>query len=101
MKFQFTARTMMLATGFLAIVMAGYGLAWQRFARHEATRDATWLLKLTFWGVAAYGPFWIPLTFVVYTLGRRALTVRMVIAFAIIEAISVPAMYLAFAILQA
>ncbi len=77
MKLQFSTASLLLATTFIAIAAGGMVPFWQALAPNEHAFVA-YLLE-------ALSPVIIPFLFVAFALGRRALTVRIVIAFAIGE----------------
>jgi hypothetical protein len=86
MKFQFRISTLLSLTAFVAIVCGGYvGI------RVIAGGDLTWFAWRT---LAIFSPMWLPLVFAAYACGRRKLTVPLLVAFAIGEAVSLGISYL-------
>jgi hypothetical protein len=81
MKLQFSTSTLLLATAVIAINLAGMG-AWGTFAVRTELRYV--LLSIGF-----TAPVWLPFTLIGFAIGRRMLTVRMVVALAIVEAAAV------------
>jgi hypothetical protein len=91
MKLQFTTRTLLLVTAAVAIALGG-ALGWMQALK---LRDSTYQVDLRI--VArntAFGlPLWLPFVFLGYSIGRRRITVPMVIIFAIAELISIGVSY--------
>jgi len=85
MKVQYSTASLLRATAFVAISLGGV-IVWRR---GSGTYWETVLTFLVFWG-----PVWIPLVFVAYALGRRVLTTKTVVAFAVAEGAAIAALYL-------
>ena len=84
MRFQFSTRQILLATAFIAITCGGI-VAYRKitgpFVREAAL---PWLVLGTH--VALTSPLWVPGLFVAYGIaGRRALSTRVVVIFALVE----------------
>jgi hypothetical protein len=82
MRFQFGTAAIFIAIAFIAITLAG-GLA-----VFSAYQPANWtIVAIAFFVVQS--PFWVPMVFLAYAAGRRTMSVRILIAFAIAEGIAV------------
>ena len=81
---KFSTSTLLLVTAVVAIACGGI-VAWR------ATMESGSYFTLGYWFAAAgtHGPFWIPLVFIAFAIGRRKLTLLMVIYLAVCEAASV------------
>jgi len=81
---QFSTSTLLLLTAIVAIACGGI-TAW------HATMSYGSKFPWGYWFAAAatHGPFWIPVVFIAFAIGRRKLTLLMVIYLAICEAASV------------
>jgi hypothetical protein len=79
MKLQFGTSTALLFITCVAIACGG-SIGWLRLA--DATNDSVGVLYL----IALLSPFFVPVVFAAYAIGRRRLTVLMVVCFAIIQA---------------
>jgi hypothetical protein len=91
MKFQFGTSTLLLATAVIAITCGGVG-TWVLLLRQRSLASTLpWDLIIAVNRV--YLPLWVPVLFVAYAIGRKALTVPMVITFAVAETISLGIMY--------
>jgi hypothetical protein len=93
MRFQFSISALLLATAFAAICLSGYAATLAAFQNSFANRG-NWTFLITR-GMAAYLPLWLPFVFVAFAVGRKAFITRIVIAFAICEALAVAASYFA------
>ena len=78
MKLQFSLATLLLATAVTAIGYTGI-LCWLKLVQRSGAR---WFLA----AIAFQTPVWLPFAFVAFILGRKSLTLSMVIVFAIAEA---------------
>jgi hypothetical protein len=78
MKSQFSTSSLLLTTTFIAIWLSGVVAAWKLMvsAQHD------YLVQT----VIYLGPFWFPFVFVAYVLGRREISAKCVLAFALSEA---------------
>jgi hypothetical protein len=88
LRFQFGTSTLLLATAFAGICLTGMGAAIKVISPNGVSAD----LQEWRWVIAELclaGPFYLPAIFIAYALGRRALTARAVLAFALLEAIVV------------
>lgn len=73
---QFSIRSLMIGTAFFAIGIASpAALAAQTFVFRD------WEFFAHFVGV--FGPFLLPIPFIAYVAGRRAISIRLVVVFAI------------------
>jgi hypothetical protein len=81
MKPQFGTSALLLATAFAAICASGMLPYWRESTPHDWAYLG-WLLPLM-------TPILFPFLFLAYALGRRALTAKIVLAFAISEAAAV------------
>jgi uncharacterized membrane protein len=79
MKLQFGTSTALLFVTCVAIALGG-SIGWVRLA--DATNDPVGVLNL----IALLSPFFVPVVFTAYAIGRRRLTVVMVVGFAIAQA---------------
>ncbi len=79
MKLQFGTSAALLFITCVAIALGGT-LGWTRLA--GSSPDDEWLWYL----IAVLSPFFVPLVFGAYAIGRRRLTVWMVISFGIAQA---------------
>jgi hypothetical protein len=97
MKLQFGTPAILLGTAFIAVWLGGYFATLARNAR-EFNFAATPLLwdTILIWGPVSYSPIWLPLVFLGYAAGRRAISLKFVVAFAIAEALAVAAVFFAF-----
>jgi hypothetical protein len=90
MKFQFGTRTMLLATATIAIALGGI-LGWEQIiGLPSADRRLLWTVEI----VPFAAPIWLPIAFGAFAIGRKAITVRMVVALAIAQAVGVGVAYL-------
>lgn len=78
MRLQFATSTLLTATAFIAVWMAGIVTAW----RPLVPAQQEYLVQIVLW----LGPFWFPFVFAAYALGRRTITASCVLAFAVSEA---------------
>ena len=78
MRFQFATSTLLIAAAFVAVWVGGIVAAWRLLVPAQQEYLAQTLLWL--------GPFWFPFVFVAYALGRRTITAKCVLAFALSEA---------------
>jgi len=85
MKFQFSTSTALLFITAVAIACGGI-VGWTTLS--GATGDG-WLLYF----IAVLTPYYIPAIFAGFAIGRRALTVRMVVSFAVVQGAAVGGAY--------
>jgi hypothetical protein len=76
---RFSTSTLLLSVAVAAVSFGGSVAAWGRKIQ----------ARYFFVGVGLDAPLWLPITFVAFAVGRKALTVRMVVAFAVAEAAAV------------
>ena len=81
----------------MAICLTAWGIGVKRFSDPEIGARPYSVPVFLALIVFAVSPFWIPIAFVAYAVGRKKFGVGFAIAFAVTEAISVGAMYLAVA----
>jgi len=84
---RFSLQTMLLATAFVAITVAGYCAGWRTFYEIEGLPQF-WFSFTAFGHARALIEglwVWLPLLFFAFAAGARRLTVRMLIAFAVCE----------------
>jgi hypothetical protein len=82
---QFGTSGLMLAVTFVCICLASFLGAWGQlaeFQRHTLLWELLWL-----------SPFWFPVVFVAYAAGRREITVKFVLAFAIAQLIAIGGLF--------
>jgi hypothetical protein len=91
MNFQFKTSAILLATTVVAIACGGVGAWGVLYRQHSLASTVPWGLILSI--NLAVLPLWVPILFAVYAIGRKALTVPMVITFAVVEAISIGITY--------
>lgn len=85
MKFQFSTSTALLATAFVAVSAGGIAPYLRRMAADSGgvpTERIAWELVQF---ISALTPLLTPFLFAAYAAGRRALTAKIVLAFAIAE----------------
>src|SRR5882724_10036583 len=83
MKPQFSTRALLLFTAFIAISAGGIIPIYRNLSEKvPVTRAIYW----DGYDAALLGPLLVPILFATYAAGRRALNVKIVIAFAIAEA---------------
>jgi len=98
MKFQFGTSSLLLATAFIGIGLAGTA-ATSRFLedKYLSSPFPPSYLGMKVSLVASYlfvvGPVWLPAAFASYAVGRRALTAKILFVFAIAEVLAVAAMF--------
>lgn len=78
---QFSMRSLMLAIAFVAVTTAGAMTIY-----NDITQSDWQVIGLV---TVVCAPLWVPVLFVAYALGRRALTVPSVIAFGLAQAVAV------------
>jgi hypothetical protein len=80
-RFQFGISTLLLVAAFIAICIAGLIAGWGELlpAHHK------YLPQI----VAMFSPFWAPIVFLAYALGRRTMTAKTVLTFAVVETVAV------------
>jgi len=87
MRFQFSTSTLLLAVTIVAITCAG-SIAWARvFEVNPAVVSGVFYIGMT-------SPLWTPIAFLAFAIGRRSMTAKLVVAFAILEATSIGLSYL-------
>jgi len=77
-KPQLGLSTLLLTTAFIAVWSGGMIAEWKLMVPAQQE----YLAQTVIW----LGPFWFPFVFVAYAIGRRALTLPCVLAFAFSEA---------------
>ncbi len=83
MRPQFSLRTMLLATAACGIALAG-AICFHRFSVLQDDLGLNYLLLLS----AVLGsPAWVPMAYACYLAGRRELSVRSLLVFAVVEAV--------------
>ena len=81
---------MLLATAVVAVALGGM-LGWEQIiGLPTANRGLIWTVEI----IPFAAPIWIPIAFVAFAIGRKAMTVRMVVALAIAEVVGVGVAYL-------
>jgi len=81
MRIQFGTWALLLGTAFAAICVGGTLPFWRELTDSDRGRMAPHFAILS--------PILVPMLFVAYTAGRKALTTKIVVAFAISEAVAV------------
>jgi len=81
MKFRFTTSAILLATA-VAGISAGGWLGW------AGTFGLPMPFGMPVTSLGVCSPLWMPVAFIAFAIGRKSLTVKMVIGFAIAEAIA-------------
>lgn len=90
MNFQFKTSTALLGTAFVGICTAGMGAALMVISPNGPSYLAEWKEWQGILGsVAIAAPVFVPAVFLAYMAGRRAVTTRTIVAFAIAEGASV------------
>lgn len=97
MKLQFSTKTLLLATTWVAIALFGvlaqvsiYESMHQGPLIHQTRHpDRYDLFRAAFYSAKGYSPFWIPILFATYALGRRRISLPATIAFAACESIAI------------
>ncbi len=93
MKLQFSTSTLLLITAAIAIACASL-IAWTQIYQSLFPRpDISVFYSMEV--AIAIGPVWLPVAFAALAIGRRRLTVWMVIALAVGELVLMGASYLA------
>lgn len=82
-SFRYNIRTLLLVTAFAAVAL--FGTTFNLKQSPSLARDFILLLGY-------FSPTWVPFVFAAYALGRRSLSAKLVIAFAIVEGIALYAM---------
>jgi hypothetical protein len=83
MKLQFGIKEILLATAVVAIACSGV-LGVRGLASSAATSESAYKEMLIV--LVCGAPLWVPFAFVAFAIGRKRLSVVMVIAFAFVEA---------------
>jgi hypothetical protein len=86
MRFQFGIKSILLATCIIAIACGGVA-SWIGLTPAKISWGSALILA------SYYAPMWLPVVFVAYAIGRRSLTVPIVIALAVTEAVSIGYIY--------
>ena len=86
MAFQFSTRTMLLATTCIAVVLASL-IAWSRVLQPSIWSNSSVTAEVVH-ALIALSPVWGPLVWVAYAIGRRHLTVAFAVAFTVFEAVT-------------
>ena len=87
-RFQFSTSTLLSAITFFCVALGGAITAFTFVMGTVGTQPAEYAAF-----VAAGAPIWFPFLFLFYALGRRALTVSILIAFVVVEVTSLGALY--------
>ena len=82
MRFQFSTSTLLLGMACIAIALGGGIAGW----RIGVADDPNATIPHLFGAVVFMSPWWVPIAFAAYVLGRGRLTARTVVAFAVVEA---------------
>jgi hypothetical protein len=90
MKLQIGTKAMLLATAVVAIACGGI-LAAERILGGGVSGPTSLARLIMVFGVSS--PVWLPVAFTAFAIGRKKLTVAMVLIFAIGEALSVGIVY--------
>jgi hypothetical protein len=96
MKFRCTTSTLLLLIA-LAAISCGAAVAWTRTGVTDSS--VQWKfggLEVGIVYLAVVSPFWLPIAFVAYAIGRKALTLRTLLALAFCEIASVSLIYVWF-----
>lgn len=94
MKTQFATATLLLTIACFSIALGGGLAGWREALANDAESSALHLI-----GALAYlSPWWMPIAFAAYCLGRRKLTPAATAGFAFAEFASVGGMILAIAL---
>jgi hypothetical protein len=83
-RFQFSTSALLSITAFMSVWFGGI-IVWSKVQGvpfFEAPEEILGPFVI-------YGPFWLPLVFLAYGLGRRTITIRIVLAFALGEAAAI------------
>ena len=80
MKLQFRTSDLFIATTFIAVSVGGFYALMRQFPTVS-------VLDTLIGFAVIQSPFWLPLVFLGYAIGRRAMTVRLLIVFIVAEAI--------------
>jgi hypothetical protein len=94
LKLRCTTATLLLLAA-LAAIACGGAVAWTKTGIID--RSVQWRFGGLEMGAVYLGivsPFWLPIAFIAYSIGRRAITYWTVLAFALCEAASVMLVYL-------
>jgi hypothetical protein len=78
MKFQFGLSTLLLVVVFFSVWAGALVALWKPIRPAESVQMLIFL-----------GPYWVPLVFAAFAVGRKSLTVWMVLAFSLSEAASI------------
>jgi hypothetical protein len=89
-KLQFSTRSLLLATAFVAIACGSFGGWWQIDGAKDPGSVHIYVYVLGF-----MMPVWLPLVFIGYAIGRKRLSVPLVLIFAVAQALAVGLAYLA------
>jgi hypothetical protein len=87
MKFNYTTKTLLLATAVFAIAWGGL-ITWHRMVQKGATPGHTALEQARF-QLEFFGPIIAPIAFATFVMGRRYLSILSVVIFALIEVFAV------------
>ena len=88
MKLQFSTKSMLWATAFVAVTIAGIGPLWQTLFGVVELRGVSSVLTYL-WNYAVFMlPIFLPLIFAAYAIGRRSITWQIVLSFAATEVVA-------------
>ena len=76
-RFQFSTSSILLATSFVGICIGGMLPLGRRMTPNDQA--------LIGWVMFVMSPFWVPFLYIAYAMGRRTLTLKTVLAFAVTE----------------
>jgi hypothetical protein len=85
MKFQFGIKSILLATAVIAIACSGM-LGVRAFAGSATASESPYKEMLVV--LVCGAPLWVPFAFVAFAVGRKRLSVMMVVAFAYLESVA-------------
>jgi hypothetical protein len=85
MKVQFGTATLMSTVAFCAIALGGILAAWRLIA--EPRGGGPTIVQLL-GGMLALSPWWCPLVFTGYLVGRQQVTARAIVVFAALEVLA-------------
>jgi len=79
---RFRLRTLLIAVAFVSICLGG--VVWRWNLDHG---NLNWFYRTS--RIVSISPYWIPVVFGAYAMGRRKMTVPFICAFAVVEAAAV------------
>jgi hypothetical protein len=92
MKLQFGTRPLFFTAAFVAIALCGF-FYWEKFTGIPGT-DKLWNLRRACMALGMLSPLWVPLAFLSFAVGRKALSARMMIGLAVLEVAAIGISYL-------